>query len=102
MLPSMIIFRVMMRVLGQKCCYMRGKFAGNRSKMRVKFVVNRGCIRGKCAENHRKLRWLSAENRGQLRSVALERTFPFSVSEMIIFSVHLFKRPVASSFKKYD
>jgi hypothetical protein len=81
---------------------MRGKFPKNRGKMQVKFVVNRGYIRGKFVKNHRKLRGASAENRGKVRSVVRERTFPFSLCEMIIFSIHLPKRSVASSFKKFD
>jgi hypothetical protein len=81
---------------------MRVKFTENRKKMRVQFVVNRGDIRGKFAENHRKLRGASTENRGKVRSVVLEPTFPFSLCEMILFSVHLFKQSGASSFKKLD
>jgi hypothetical protein len=79
---------------------MRGKFTENRDEMRVKFAVNRGYIPGKFAENHRKLRGAPAENRVKVRSVALERTFPFSLCEMITLSVHLFQRSEASFFKK--
>jgi hypothetical protein len=81
---------------------MQGKFPENCSKMRVKFEVNRGSIRGKFLENHRKLRGASAENRGKVQPVVLERTFPFSLCEMVIFSIHLLKPPVVSSFKKFD
>jgi hypothetical protein len=83
-------------------CYMRGEFTENHGKVRAKLVVNRDDIRRKFAENHRKLRGASAENRGKARSVVLKRTFPFWLCEMIISSVHLFKRSVGSLFKKFD
>jgi hypothetical protein len=45
-------------------------------------------------------RGASAENRGKVRSVVLDRALPFSLCEMIIFSIHMFKRSVGSPFKK--
>jgi hypothetical protein len=78
---------------------MREKFTENHGKMRVKFWVNRAYIQGKFVKKHRKMQEASAENRGKVWPVVIERTFPSSLCEIIIFSVHLFKRPVASSFK---
>jgi hypothetical protein len=102
MLPSVMIFRVMMRGPWLEIAAICRKFTENRGKIRAKFVVNRGDIGRKFPVSHRKLGRASAENRGKVRFMVLEQTFPFSFCEMIIFSIHLSKRPGASSFKTFD